>query len=97
MAGHECDGCANVAQIGLSEEFTLSDLTVIGSLDGGGDLGEVNLIYVPEPSAAMLSLLSALGIVVWCRRHSRLSSITPIVTVFTWLASPGVEFCRTFQ
>ena len=40
----------NVAQAGLSEEFVLNDLTVIGSLDGGGDVGNVDLIYVPEPS-----------------------------------------------
>ena len=39
---------------GLSEEFVLGDLTVIGSLTGGGDLGEVDLIYVPEPASALL-------------------------------------------
>jgi hypothetical protein len=31
---------------GLSEAFLLSDLTVVGSLDGGGDLGAVDLVYV---------------------------------------------------
>jgi len=30
---------SNVAQTGLSEEFVRSDLIVIGSLAGGGDLG----------------------------------------------------------
>ena len=44
----------SVAQSGLSEEFVLGDLTVIGSLTGGGDLGEVDLIYVPEPASALL-------------------------------------------
>ena len=53
----------NVAQTGLSEDFLVSDLTVVGSLAGGGDLGPVDLIYVPEPSAAML-LVVALGILV---------------------------------
>ena len=36
----------NVAQMGLTEEFVLEDLTVIGSLAGGGDLGSVDLVYV---------------------------------------------------
>jgi hypothetical protein len=40
----------NVAQAGLSEQFLLNDLTVVGSLDGGGALGDVDLIYVPEPA-----------------------------------------------
>ena len=40
----------NVAQAGLSQEFVLNDLSVVGSLAGGGDLGNVDLIYVPEPS-----------------------------------------------
>ena len=44
----------NAAQSGLSEEFVLGDLTVVGSLAGGGDLGEVDLIYVPEPSSVLL-------------------------------------------
>jgi len=53
----------NVAQAGLSEDFVASDLTVVGSLAGGGDLGDVDLIYVPEPSAMVLlgvGLVSAL-------------------------------------
>ncbi len=44
----------NVAQAGLSEEFVLGDLSVVGSLAGGGDLGDVDLIYVPEPTSAVL-------------------------------------------
>jgi hypothetical protein len=47
----------NVASAGLSEEFLLGDLTVVGSLAGGGDLGNVDLIYVPEPSAVVLLIL----------------------------------------
>jgi hypothetical protein len=53
----------NVAQAGLSEQFLRNDLTVVGSLAGGGALGSVDLIYVPEPSALVLALLSALGAV----------------------------------
>ena len=34
------------------------DLTVVGSLAGGGDLGNVDLIYrcLPEPAAIVLAL-----------------------------------------
>ena len=39
-----------VAQTGLSR-YWLNDLTVVGSLAGGGGLGDVDLIYVPEPAA----------------------------------------------
>jgi hypothetical protein len=48
----------NVAQAGLSEDFVLGDLTVVGSLAGGGDLGPVDLVYVPEPSSAWPMLLA---------------------------------------
>jgi hypothetical protein len=47
-----------VAQTGLSQEFLLGDLTVVGSLAGGGDLGNVDLIYVPEPAAAILAIMA---------------------------------------
>ena len=43
-----------MAQAGLSEEFVLGDLTVVGSLAGGGDLGSVDLVYVPEPTSLLL-------------------------------------------
>jgi hypothetical protein len=52
----------NVAQAGLSEQLVRSDLTVVGSLAGGGGLGNVDLIYVPEPTAAMLILLAVLSL-----------------------------------
>ena len=58
----------NVAQTGLSKEFVLGDLSVVGSLNGGGDLGSVDLVYVPEPSAVVLTLLALVGMLV-SRRH----------------------------
>jgi hypothetical protein len=61
----------NVAQAGLSEEFVLNDLTVIGSLAGGGDLGNVDLIYVPEPSAVVLLTIGLLGTVSLALRRRR--------------------------
>ena len=61
----------NVAQAGLSKEVVLGDLTIVGSLAGGGDLGQVDLIYVPIPEPATLALgmfgLALLGGLV-CRR-----------------------------
>jgi hypothetical protein len=47
----------NVAQGGLSEDFVANDLTVVGSLAGGGALGDVDLIYVPVPEPCTRLLL----------------------------------------
>jgi len=60
----------NVAQTGLSEQFMLGDLTVVGSLAGGGDLGNVDLIYVPEPSTVVSTVLGMLAVVI-IRRKKR--------------------------
>ncbi len=51
----------NVAQPGLAEAFVLGDLTVVGSLAGGGGLGPVDLIYVPEPATLTLAWLGLLA------------------------------------
>ncbi len=53
----------NVAQAGLSQQFVLNDLTVVGSLAGGGALGNVDLIYIPEPSTLVLLGLGVLALV----------------------------------
>ena len=58
----------DVAQPALEEQFLLDDLTVVGSLAGGGDLGNVDLVYVPEPSTiGMLAIAMMLGLRC-CRR-----------------------------
>jgi hypothetical protein len=59
----------NVAQRGLSEDFVANDLTVVGSLAGGGALGNVDLIYIPEPSALALTVLGLLGLIAFARRR----------------------------
>jgi hypothetical protein len=59
----------NVAQPGLSEDFVADDLTVVGSLAGGGELGDVDLIYVPEPSTIALVCLGLLGLLGHLRRR----------------------------
>ena len=59
----------NVAQSGVSQEFLLADLSVVGSLQGGGDLGAVDLIYVPEPASCMLLVIGAIVTLLQCRRR----------------------------
>ena len=49
----------NVARQGLAEEFIVRDLTVVGSLAGGGELGNVDLVYVPEPMSSLLLCIAA--------------------------------------
>ena len=44
----------NVLPPGIAEGEIAADLSAVGSLAGGGDLGNVDLIYVPEPSAILL-------------------------------------------
>ena len=58
----------NVAQAGLSEQFVLGDLSVVGSLAGGGDLGDVDLIYIPEPSTLLMVTLAILSMLIPMRR-----------------------------
>ncbi len=53
----------NVAQTGLAKDFVLNDLTVVGSLAGGGDLGNVDLIYVPEPATVLLLALGFMSLI----------------------------------
>lgn len=60
----------NVAQLGLSEEFVRNDLTVVGSLLGGGDLGKVECCRLPEPSTLVLALLAAVGFDAFVRLRS---------------------------
>jgi hypothetical protein len=46
----------NVLPAGISESDLAADLSAIGSLAGGGALGEVDLVYIPEPATAVLTL-----------------------------------------
>ena len=50
----------NVMQPGLSSEFLLNDLTIVGSLAGGGSMGEVDLVLIPEPASALLLWIAGL-------------------------------------
>ena len=44
----------NVLPAQISEADVAADLSAVGSLAGGGDLGNVDLVYIPEPSALVL-------------------------------------------
>jgi hypothetical protein len=59
----------NVAQPGLSQQFVVNDLTAVGSLAGGGALGPVDLVYIPEPSTAALLALALFGLLAVARRR----------------------------
>jgi hypothetical protein len=62
----------NVAQPGLGEQFLLNDLSIVGSLAGGGALGNVDLVYVPipEPTSVVLFLSgSACVVLLGCWRR----------------------------
>ena len=50
----------NVLPANLSELELVADLSAVGSLAGGGDLGAVDLIYIPEPSSGILLILAML-------------------------------------
>ena len=59
----------NVLAAGIDEDTVANDLAVVGSLAGGGDLGEVDLVYLPEPSSLMLLLLGFTALLRVARRR----------------------------
>ena len=61
----------NVAKTELSADFVLNDLTIDGALEPGGGLGDVDLIYVPEPSSILLLTFGLMGILRLTRRKGR--------------------------
>ena len=52
----------NVAQPMLTEDFVAGDLTVVGSLNGGGDLGAVDLIFIHPHSRTCVPVDAGHGI-----------------------------------
>ena len=48
----------NVLPAGIAENDVAADLSVVGSLAGGGDLGNVDLVYVPEPGSMLLLIIA---------------------------------------
>lgn len=59
-----------IARIGLSRDFLLSDLTVVYALTTRVNVDPgVDLIHIPEPSALVLALMAAIGFGVFVRRR----------------------------
>ena len=46
-----------VLPTGIAEGDLAADLSAVGSLAGGGDLGVVDLVYVPEPQCLALLIV----------------------------------------
>ena len=61
----------NVLPAGLSESDVNADLTAVGSLAGGGELGAVDLVYIPEPSTLFMIVLATIGALAPVRRIRR--------------------------
>ena len=62
----------NVLPAEMSEVDVSADLSVVGSLAGGGDLGEVDLVYIPEPSTLLMTFLAAISVLFSARKSERL-------------------------
>ena len=58
----------NVLPAGIPESELATGLSAVVSLAGGGDLGEVDLVYIPEPTTGVLLLFGFLSLSL-LRRH----------------------------
>ena len=62
----------NVLPAGLTEADIAADLSVVGSLVGGGDLGSVDFVYIPEPSTGLLTAMATFAVFAYSfRRRSQ--------------------------
>ena len=59
-----------VLPVGVAESDLAADLSVVGSLAGGGDLGNVDLVYVPEPTSVLLLTIGLVIALSHCRRKT---------------------------
>ena len=60
----------NVLPAGIAEGEIAADLSAVGSLAGGGDLGNVDLVYVPEPASMLLLIIAfSVALPLVKRRH----------------------------
>ena len=54
----------SVLPAGLSADAVIADLAAVGSLEGGGALANVDVVYVPEPATAILLVIALGGLVI---------------------------------
>ena len=59
-----------VLPVGLSQSDVADDLSAVGSLAGGGDLGDVDLIFVPEPTTLILLVIGLMSLSAMTRRSN---------------------------
>ena len=59
----------NILPIGVSESALAEDLSAVGSLAGGGDLGDVDLVYIPEPTSTLLVASAMIGLCILRNRR----------------------------
>ena len=59
---------------GMDLADLLADFTVDGSLASGGGLGDVDLIYVPEPTSCVLLSMGLMGVTGLALRRRRIRS-----------------------
>jgi hypothetical protein len=53
----------------MLQHLVIGDLAVVGSLEGGGGLGAVDLICVPEPTSFVMLVISLAALGGFCRRR----------------------------
>lgn len=62
-------GFVTLPPAGASESELAADLSTVGSPAGGGDIGDVDLIYVPEPNG-VIAMLIGVAVLLLRRRSS---------------------------
>ena len=88
----------NVLEPRIERSALVNDLSAIGSLAGGGDLGDVDLVYVPEPSSLVMLVVAFILGVSNCLGRLRTKRISSVVIITYGVFSiPSVSFGVTIE